>query len=277
MSSAGEATVTHVTMSGNEANAEGAHIFAQDYITTTASIFVDATGSEGCYSDDAYVNSNDYNVEDDPAGSCTDGYDGSSDVNVAGTVLAALADNGGPTRTMNLKAGDGFLDSIPVNTADFDQRGIERPVGAGRDPGAVEYFGALDFTITTDDGDIEGTVENAVSCGAPDVPVGPWFSADGYDPAPPDNLSVRYGVFTYIFCVPDGREDWAVTVTLTFPTPVNSFWKVSDTDWFQIEDAVISGNTVTYTITNNGPYDDDGSDDYILDPAAGGVLASFTG
>ncbi|MCU1461831.1 MAG: putative internalin [Acidimicrobiales bacterium] len=58
--------------------------------------------------------------------------------------LAALADNGGPTKTMALGAGSAAVDRVPVSGADCpatDQRGVARPLGTACDSGAYESTG----------------------------------------------------------------------------------------------------------------------------------------
>ena len=58
-----------------------------------------------------------------------------------GSILAPLADNGGPTPTHALVAGSPAIDAIPgvlPECAGTDQRGVDRPQGAGCDIGAFE-------------------------------------------------------------------------------------------------------------------------------------------
>lgn len=65
--------------------------------------------------------------------------------NFGDPMLAALADNGGPTQTMALQAGSGAIgagdDSICAGTlvAGLDQRGVTRPQGLHCDIGAFEF------------------------------------------------------------------------------------------------------------------------------------------
>lgn len=54
--------------------------------------------------------------------------------------LSSLANNGGPTETMALKAGSPAIDAIYDSSAPpFDQRGVPRPFGPRSDIGAFEY------------------------------------------------------------------------------------------------------------------------------------------
>jgi CSLREA domain-containing protein len=60
--------------------------------------------------------------------------------------LAALADNGGPTRTQALNPGSPALDAVPAGGAGCpatDQRGVSRPQGPACDAGAFELFVAV--------------------------------------------------------------------------------------------------------------------------------------
>jgi hypothetical protein len=69
----------------------------------------------------------------------------------SGTTLGALADNGGPTRTMALLAGSSAVDAAPCQAAvsTVDQRGIARPQGTGCDIGAYELQQVEPTTTTT--------------------------------------------------------------------------------------------------------------------------------
>ncbi len=54
--------------------------------------------------------------------------------------LGPLADNGGPTETMALRAGSIAIDRVPAPCGTTpDQRGVARPQGAGCDAGAYEF------------------------------------------------------------------------------------------------------------------------------------------
>lgn len=64
-------------------------------------------------------------------------------LSTADPLLGALADNGGPTKTMALGAGSPALDVVPSTAAGCtaaDQRGTTRPQGKGCDAGAFEVF-----------------------------------------------------------------------------------------------------------------------------------------
>jgi hypothetical protein len=85
-----------------------------------------------------------------PGGACPGG--------TADPLLAALADNGGPTRTQALGTGSAALDAVPAVGAgctSTDQRGVTRPRGGACDAGAYEKAGP-DAT-TGDAGAISGS------------------------------------------------------------------------------------------------------------------------
>jgi hypothetical protein len=68
---------------------------------------------------------------------------GASDIVPAGaitTILAQLADNGGPTYTHALVPGSPAIDASPhdADCPSADQRGVSRPQGAQCDIGAFE-------------------------------------------------------------------------------------------------------------------------------------------
>jgi hypothetical protein len=100
---------------------------------------------------DGTVTSNGHNL----LGVATDagGFSGAGDKTGANPMLAALADNGGPTRTMALSAGSAAIDAGVAAGATTDQRGLPRTVD---DPGAAN--------AATGDGTDIGAFEGASSC-----------------------------------------------------------------------------------------------------------------
>jgi hypothetical protein len=81
------------------------------------------------------------------------GFSGVGDQTGANPMLAALADNGGPTRTMALLAGSAAIDAGVAAGATLDQRGFPRTVN---DPGVAN--------APTSDGTDIGAFEAAMSC-----------------------------------------------------------------------------------------------------------------
>ena len=104
---------------------------------TIAATIVAPSSGEACA---AAVTSGGFNVVSDA--SC--GLGATGDQQAVDPLLSGLADNGGPTRTMLLRAGSPALDVIPPATVGLcaagatDQRGAARPQGSGCDVGAAE-------------------------------------------------------------------------------------------------------------------------------------------
>ncbi len=269
--SSGRAYVTFSTFVDNYADREGAHVYTGFVLHPAASVFAGASGSDGCY-EDGGIDSEGYNFDQD--GTCTASGGGTGEFGAgADPMLGALADNGGPTVTMNPLENSPLIDAAPSALCEggTDQRGIERPLGDGCDVGAVEYISDIQFVITTSDGDtINGTVSNALC--VQDVA---WEPTSAY-PTPPAGLSVPFGVSSFSFCVP--FAGWTVDVALDLPRPVNSLWKVTEGGgWVEISSATFDDTVASYSITEGGPLDESSDPTLIQDPVAPGVTAAFTG
>jgi len=96
-----------------------------------------------------------------------------SGIIVADPMLAALADNGGPTQTQASLAGSPAIDAATNCTVTDDQRYVGRPLGAACDIGAFEFDNRPKVTIAID---ANGTVNpntgaalitGTVTCSAP--------------------------------------------------------------------------------------------------------------
>ncbi len=100
---------------------------------------------------DGTIASNGHNL----LGVATDagGFSGTGDKLGANPMLAALADNGGPTQTMSLSSGSAAIDAGVAAGATFDQRGLPRTVD---DPGVPN--------AATSDGTDIGAFEAAPAC-----------------------------------------------------------------------------------------------------------------
>src|SRR6478672_11900468 len=85
------------------------------------------------------------------------GFTGAGDQSGANPMLAALADNGGPTQTMKLSIGSPAIDAGVAAGATFDQRGMPRTVD---DPGVANAA----TSDGTDIGAYEGEVPCILSC-----------------------------------------------------------------------------------------------------------------
>jgi predicted outer membrane repeat protein len=213
-----------------------------------------------------------YNFDED--GTCTDGWAGTGNFGDGiDPKIDRLALNDGETRTAALLPGSPLINVVPEEYCDVetDQRGVARPVGSACDVGAYEYEPSVyvvPFTVPMDTGEITGVVAPAVAVGEID-----WTAT--LPGTPPAGVTFPYGLGSFIIETASAGD--TVTITLTFPSPINELWKVSDGTWTEV-DALFSGNTATYEITDGGVLDEDGvADGFIVDPVAAGVAASFTG
>ncbi|MEA2427135.1 MAG: hypothetical protein QOF37_763, partial [Thermoleophilaceae bacterium] len=141
LGSAGTVDLRNVTVAGNSAAGNGSNstaggIWAADTSQVTVENSIVSGNSAGVAPNCAdQVNSAGHNIEH---GATSCGFFTQTDQN-ADPLLAALADNGGPTLTMALDPASPAIDA--ANGADCpqtDQRGIARPQGAGCDIGAFE-------------------------------------------------------------------------------------------------------------------------------------------
>ena len=138
-------TITNSTFSGNIGN-NGSQIATWNtnggtgFVTLRNTIIANGSGSNNCLVDTSTLNDDSGNVQWP-----------STDTSCAGTSgdpkLGALANNGGPTRTMALQAGSAALDHAIVNCPTTDQRGFARSLPTC-DSGAYEY-GVKSNTTTT--------------------------------------------------------------------------------------------------------------------------------
>jgi large repetitive protein len=127
-----DGTVSFVTFSGNS-NALG--ISCPD-VTVTGTILADSTDGPNCVGA-ALKEPFGYNL--DSGSSCALGRP--TDLSSTKPRLRALADNGGPTMTMALKAGSPAIDhggTAATGCPAADQRGVPRPQGPACDIGAFE-------------------------------------------------------------------------------------------------------------------------------------------
>jgi hypothetical protein len=94
-----------------------------------------AKGPRDCHVKAQIIESTGHNLDSD--GSCF--LTAAGDLSASDPLLAALADNGGPTETQALLPGSPAIDAGAADGCPrHDQRGIARPQGAGCDIGAFE-------------------------------------------------------------------------------------------------------------------------------------------
>jgi len=275
-------TVNASTFVSNAAP-EGAHVhLAPSTIITFASVFADAQGGDGCVAGSFTIQGHTFDAD----GTCTGLLDFGPGLD---PLLLPLADNGGPTPTrmpapdsplvdrIDAEACAEMIDDHTSPATQYDQRDLDilealYAGDAGCDIGAVERVGSVTFVLPGIAGDVEFTVDGALRH---------IEECDGVDPvseAPegaPAGVTFPYGLLT--FCVDTGVRGAPVTITVTFPSPVNRAYKVDDA-WGELPDVSFAGNAFTYVIYDEGPFDRaTGADGIILDPLAPGVAAAFTG
>lgn len=284
----GDFAALQSTFYANAANDGGAHLHLEGTgpFWTMFSAYAGAPGAADCTFSD-YFGLSGYNFSDDA--SCLPDAGATEDFgNGVDAQLEPLADNGGNTRTLMPGPTSPLRDAIEAATCEaafanfvfidvVDQRGFNRADALslgdpGCDLGAVERVGSISFVLEGPQGDVHFTVEGAADwygeC------TSPIAFADA-PPGAPAGVDFPHGLF--MFCVATGVEGATITVTATYPSPVNRAYKV-DEAWHDIPGVVIAGNTVTYQVQDGSWLDIDGiRDGYVVDPLAAGVAAAFTG
>ena len=110
-------------------------------------------------------------------------------------------------------------------------------------------------TITSDAGSISGAAAVAWSPVSTAVPTG---------------IEFPYGRVS--FTVTGLTAGQTVHVTITYPGPVQSYWKYDGSGWSQFAGAQVNGNVVTLTLVDGGTGDADGAaDGKVVDPGAAAV------
>ncbi|MFH0341694.1 MAG: choice-of-anchor Q domain-containing protein [Chromatiales bacterium] len=147
----GTLTLTNSTVSGNSAIFSGGGVKNGTYygygtLTLTRTLVSGNTGSTGpeILHSGRTVAANNHNLFGHDGDAGVSGFTpGLTDIvpsEALSTILAPLADNGGPTQTHALVAGSPAVDTSPVDSEcqPVDQRGVSRPKGAACDIGAFE-------------------------------------------------------------------------------------------------------------------------------------------
>ena len=142
----GVVSLTNVTVADNVSPAEAAAdifvgTFGESSATLTLANTIVSSAQDNCFV--AYWGSGAVTLAADHNNVLTDAtcYAGASDQVVADAGLGPLADNSGPTLTHALLAGSPAIDTADEAVCPAtDQRGVDRPQGAGCDVGAYEYI-----------------------------------------------------------------------------------------------------------------------------------------
>jgi len=110
-----------------------------------------------------------------------------------------------------------------------------------------------------------GTITNLATAPLPAVP-------------PPPGVTLPCGLIS--FQITGLAPGQSVTTTEALPVAANSYYKFQNGAWFQAANAAVVGNTATFTLTDGGSGDSDGTaNGTIVDPGgpASVATASFTG
>ena len=146
-SSSSNSSLDFNTVAGNSA-VFGAGVYNGGAGTMTVGKSIFAGNSTGnC--DGANFVSGGYNLANDTG---CGGFFGVTDTSSATLPLGALANNGGPTQTMTLSAGNAAINKVPAasckdsagTTVRYDQRVYTRPTGSTCDSGAYQHTGISD-------------------------------------------------------------------------------------------------------------------------------------
>jgi hypothetical protein len=135
-------TLVYSTIVGNSA-ASSANVAGSARSVFGTVVALPLGGGDNC--GPGTVTSNGWNFSDDASCAFTNAAQGDQE-NAGDPGLGALADNGGPTRTMLPQTGSPLVDAIPLVNCQSDgasgvatdQRGVTRPQVNGCDIGAVE-------------------------------------------------------------------------------------------------------------------------------------------
>ncbi|TWT49574.1 Calx-beta domain protein [Rubripirellula amarantea] len=141
----GTVNLTSVTIAANTAAIGGGIGVANGTVTSINSIIGTNTATTGPDISGS-ITSNGNNIVGDTT-DATIVNSASSDLLDTDPVIGTLADNSGPTQTIELLAGSPAIDAGVLAGLDVDQRGQARPQGSEADIGAFEGTG----TVSTDD------------------------------------------------------------------------------------------------------------------------------
>lgn len=160
-------SVTTSTFAGNSAVIEGDAINDFGPVVVTANEFADSCSQLGTWTDGGYNAGDSSCFANSPPS--TDKADSS-----LASELGPLADNGGPTRTILLEAGNSGAALIPNGTATLcpttDQRGVTSPAGAACNAGAVQPAGTTTTVTSSANPSTPGQSVTITATVAPDSP-----------------------------------------------------------------------------------------------------------
>jgi hypothetical protein len=148
-SSSADSSLDFITVSGNSA-AFGAGIYNDGGSTGTMTVGKSIFAGNSTGNCDGVFVSGGYNLANDTG---CGGFFGGTDTGSANLPLGALANNGGPTKTMTLSAGNAAINKIPAASCTlsvsgaalkYDQRWETRATGVACDAGAYQHGSTFD-------------------------------------------------------------------------------------------------------------------------------------
>ncbi|WP_241262675.1 choice-of-anchor U domain-containing protein [Parahaliea mediterranea] len=196
--------------------------------------------------------------------------------------------------------GDGIpdaSDACPTTAGDASAQGCPDADGDGvrdtddafpNDPGETHD---TDGDGIGDNSDAFPHVRNRVATKGVTLTITPGFGAstceiDALDVAPvpaspalPGSALSRLASFTLVGCSTGGGAE-SVEVSIDFgetPPAGGRLYKLMGDEWIAVAGASISGQTATYTVVDNGPYDVDATDGVIRDPVTIAAMATDSG
>ncbi len=145
----------------------------------------------------------------------------------------------------------------------------------GSGGGATVQCGATGLDASPFNGGASGSVALAVTGGGCSVQSASLATPTGL----PAGVSLPYGTLAFELT---GCSGGTATVAISYSGAVTgmTYWKQLGGNWVALPDTVatLSGNTVTLTLVDGGPYDADGQvDGNISDPGGPGTLADSNG
>jgi hypothetical protein len=128
-----------------------------------------------------------------------------------------------------------------------------------------------------------GSVAVATSCGSVTVATSAGMlgsvTASGVpaSPTPPEGLEFSCGLIG--FQVSGVGAGGSATITVTLPATITpaAYWKLQGGAWAQVTGASISGNVVSFTLTDGGAGDSDGPANGTITDPGGPAVAPPTG
>jgi len=77
-------------------------------------------------------------------------------------------------------------------------------------------------------------------------------------------------------CGGGGKGSPSTVVTMLLPVTPTAYWRLENGAWFQFTGATVSGNRVTFELTDNGTGDTNPDDNRITDPGSPAAASTPT-